>query len=82
MRKGSPPALLVGTQTGTATLENGVEAPQEVANRATVGYRNHTTGCLPKGYKNSNSKGYMDPCVHCSMIYNGQDTEAAQVSID
>ena len=35
-RKGSPLALLVGMQTGTATLQNGMEVPQKVKNRATL----------------------------------------------
>ena len=30
--------------------------------------------------ENTNSKEYMHPCVHCSIIYNSQDLEAAQVS--
>ena len=34
---------------------------------------------LSKGNENTNSKGYIHPCVHCSIIYNSQDIE---VSID
>ena len=36
-RKGerNPPALLVGMQTGTATVENSMEVPQNAKNRAT-----------------------------------------------
>ena len=37
---------------------------------------------LPKEYKNTNSKGYMHLCVYCSIIYNSQIMEAAQVSTD
>ena len=34
-RKGNlPPTLLVGMQAGTATLENSMEVPQDVKNRA------------------------------------------------
>ena len=33
-RNGDPLALLVGMQTGTATLENSVEVPQKVKNRS------------------------------------------------
>ena len=40
-----------------------------------------TTGYLPKGYKNTNTKRYMHPYVYCSIIYNSQDMEATQVSI-
>ena len=35
-RKGNPPAPLVGMQTGAATLENSIEPPQKVKNRATL----------------------------------------------
>jgi len=35
-REGNPLALLVGMQTGTATLENSMEVPQKVENRATL----------------------------------------------
>ena len=35
-RKGNALALLVGMQAGAATLENSVEVPQEVKNRATL----------------------------------------------
>ena len=33
-RKGNPLTLLVGMQTGTATLENSIEVPQEAKNKA------------------------------------------------
>ena len=36
-RKGIPLTLLAGMQAGTATLENSVEVPQEVKNRAAHG---------------------------------------------
>ena len=35
-RKGNPLALLVGRQAGAATLENSVEVPQKVENRAAL----------------------------------------------
>ena len=35
-RNGNPVALLVGMQTGAATLENSVEVPQKVENRITL----------------------------------------------
>ena len=31
--------------------------------------------------RNTNSKEYMHPYVHCSVIYNSQDLEATQMSI-
>ena len=42
-RKGNPPTLLVGMQAGTATLENSMEVPQKVENRATLWPSNCTT---------------------------------------
>ena len=35
-RKDNPLALLVGMQTGAATLENSMEVPQNVKNRTTL----------------------------------------------
>ena len=32
--------------------------------------------------KNTNSKGYAHPNVQCSIIYNSQDAETNQMSID
>ena len=49
-RKGNPLAPLVGMWTGTATLENCVEVPQEVKNRATLWPSNCTTEYLFQRY--------------------------------
>ena len=35
-RKGNPRALLVGMQTGAATVENSREVPQKITNRTTL----------------------------------------------
>ena len=35
-RKGNPFVLLVGMQTGAATLENSMEVPQKIKNRTTL----------------------------------------------
>ena len=35
-REGNPPTLLVGMQAGATTLENSIEVPQKVENRATL----------------------------------------------
>ena len=69
-------------QTDAATLENGMVVPQIVKNRTTLWSSNHTTGYLPREYKNTNSKGYMHPYVYNIIIYNSQDMETAQMSID
>ena len=54
--------IVDGMQTGAATLENNIEFLQKVKNRATLWSNIHTTGYLPKEYKN-NSKGYMHPDI-------------------
>lgn len=45
-RKENLCALLVGTQTGMATVENSVEVPKKTKNRTTMQFSNSTTGCL------------------------------------
>ena len=67
---------------GCTTVENSMEVSQKVKNKSTLQSSNRITGYLPKEYKNTNSKGYMHPYVYCSIIYNRQSVEAAQVSID
>ena len=47
-RKEIPVALLVGMQTGTATVENNMEVPQKVKNRTiTLQSSNQATGMYP-----------------------------------
>ena len=55
---------------------------KKVKKRITLCSNNRTTGYSPKEYNNTNSKGYMHPNVYCSIVYNRQDMEAAQVSVD
>ena len=56
-KRGNPRALLVEKHPAAATLENSVEIPQEVKNKATQGSSNHMTVYLPKEYENSKSNG-------------------------
>ena len=81
-RKRNPHALLVGMQTGAATVEDSMEVPQNIKNTTTLWSRNCTTGYLPKKYKNTNPNGYTHPYVYWSTIYNSQTMEAVQVSIN
>ena len=76
-RKGNTFALLVGMQTGTATLENSMEVPQKFKNRTTLQLSNCTTMYLSKGYKNADLKWHMHPNVYSSMINNSQIMETA-----
>ena len=54
-RNGNPLALLVGMQTGAATLENRVEVPQKVKNRPILRPRLSTTRNLSKVYRSADS---------------------------
>ena len=76
------PLALLERQTGAATVEDIMEVPQKIESRTTLGSSNHTTGYLPKEYKDINSKGgYIHPYIYCSIIYDSQDLEVAQISI-
>ena len=79
-RKGNPCALLVGMQTGAATMENSVEIPQKTKN-GPYDPPIPLLGIYPKKLK-TNLKEYMHHCVHCSVIYNGQALESTQVPIN
>ena len=81
-RKENPLTLLVGMQTGAATLENSMEVPQKVENRATLGPSNCTTGYLPQRYKCSNLKGHLHPSVYSSNVHNSQTMERDKMSIN
>ena len=69
-------------QTGAVTLENSMEVPQEIKNRAILQPRNCTTRYLSKGYKNADSNMHMHPNVYSSTIECSQSMERAQMSID
>ena len=72
-RKGNPFALLVDMQIGEATVESSMKIPQKLSNP--------TSGNISEETQNTNSKEHKHPYVHCSVIYNCRDMEAAQVSI-
>ena len=74
-------ALLVGMQTGAATVESSMEFPQKIKNGTSLWLSNSTSGNLFEVTWNSNLKEYNHPYVHCSIIYNIQDLEAPQVSL-
>ena len=59
--KGNPPILLVGMQTGAASLGNSVGVPQKVRRWTTIWSSNCCPRYLPKGYKNADSKGVHAP---------------------
>ena len=81
-RKRNPHSLLVGLQTGAATLENSMEVPQKIKNRTTLPSTNCIARYLSKGYRCAVLKGHMHPNVYSSTINNSQSMERAQMSID
>ena len=79
-RKGNPCALLVGMQIGTAIVESSMELPQKL--KMELPY-DPLIPLLEIDLKKSetNLKVHMYPYIHCSIIYNSQDLEGAQVPI-
>ena len=54
-----------------------MEIPQKTKNGATMWSSNITPGYTSEENENTNSKRYMHPNVHSSVIYSRQDMEAA-----
>ena len=75
-RKRNPCALLVEMQAGAATVEDSMEVPQEL--KIELSYNSAITLLViyPK-----NTRTLINSYVYSSIIYNSQDMEAAQVSI-
>ena len=76
-RKGKPFALLVGMQTGAATVETSMEIPQKIKKGSAFWPNDPTSGNIFEEIQNTSSKEYKHPYVHCSIIWNCQDMEAA-----
>ena len=81
-RKGNPFALLAQMQTGAVTVKSSMEIPQKIKNVSAFYSSYPTSGNISEGIQNTNSKEYEHSFVHCSAIYNCQDMEAAQGSIN
>ena len=79
--KGNPSALLVGMHTGSATMESSMKTPQKTKNGSAFWPRDLTSGNVSGGTQNINLKEHKHLYIHCSIIYNHQDMEAAQVPI-
>ena len=73
-------ALLLGMQIGVATVESSMEGPQKLKSKTTLQPNNYTTRYLPKGYKNTDLKGYVHPDFYSSIINSSQIMEIAQAS--
>ena len=80
LRKGNPYALLVGIQTGAAAVGSSMEIPKKKKLICLLTQQSHS-GNISEGTQNIKLKEQKHIYVHCSIIYNHQDIEAAQVSI-
>ena len=56
-------------------MENKMEDPQKIKNRATKWSSNSTAGYLSEENENTDSKRYIHPNVHCSIIHNREEME-------
>ena len=76
MEKGERFALLVGMQTGADTVESSMEMPQKIKNEPVFNTVIPLLGIYPET-QNTDAKEHKHVYIHCSIIYNHQDTEAA-----
>ena len=81
MWKGDPLSVLVGMKIGMDTVESSMEILQKIKTGTVLWPSDSTSGYVSEETQNTNSKEYMHPYVHCSVIYNSQGLETAQVSI-
>ena len=82
MEKGDPNAPLVGVETGAAIVGSSMEIPRKIKDARALWPSNFTSRNLSEETRNTNSKEHKHPYVHCSVIYNCQDMETVQVSIN
>ena len=68
-------------QIGAASMESNMETPQKIKNGSAFWPNDPTSRNLFEGTQNTNLKEHKCPYVHCSIIYNRQDMEVAQLSI-
>ena len=73
-----PVNLLLGIY--TKKPETLLERPHKIKNKSAFQSSNPTSGNISEETQNTTLKQYMHPYVHCSVIYNHQDVETAQVS--
>ena len=61
--RGSPRALLVGMQTGAATVRSNMGLPQKIKTGTALQLSDSTSGNLAEETRNTNLKEYMHPYV-------------------
>ena len=69
-------------KTNADTIENFIEVSQKINTRTIIWSSNSKYWYLSGENENTNSKRYMHPIIHCSIIYDSQPVEATKVSID
>ena len=69
-------------QIGAATVESSMELPENIINGTALWPSDPTSGNISEGTQNTNFKEHKHSYIHCSIIYNHQDMEAAQVPIN
>ena len=77
MEKETPSALLVGMQTGAATVETTGEFPQKLKMELPFDPAIPLLGVYPKNPKSPIQKNLSTSYVHSSTIYNSQVLEQA-----
>ena len=65
-------------QIGAASVKNSVEFPHKIKNGTALWPSNPTAGNTCEETQNTDSKEHMLLYVHCSVIHNSPDLEAAQ----
>ena len=70
-------------QVGAATVESGVEFPQKIKSGTALWPSDPTSGNILEETWNTNLKEYSSVhlYVQCSVIYNSEDLETAQVPV-
>lgn len=76
------PVNKAGMWVGTAVVENSIKTFQKIKSGIAIWFGSPSSGCLSGGGKASALGRCLYSHVHCSNIHNGQDAEAAWVSVD
>jgi len=77
---GNSHSLLVGTQNGTATSEEGLAVSHKAKHILTTQSHSRAPRYLPKGVENGCPHKNLHTDVDSSMIHNCQNSEASTVS--
>ena len=79
--EGEPLCIAGGNTDWCSHCGRATELPQKIKNGTALWPRDSTSVNIPKETQNTDSRDYVHLYVHCSIIYNSQDLEAAQVPI-